>query len=215
MTRYLMPAILAGLAERIRDLSGSGHFDSRWIADGGYNKGGRLHARLWGALTQSVPVRFVADLEARLPTPGRAEGSSYKPDVLVCGASDRPLLVIELASTNSSDSRVVGRDIDRLRYLAKAQSERRPLAALLLTVLPSLPMVNLPMYGIREPGERRRRRRNPYAFHRYAYLDALRATRDACAPLSVAWANVDVDAIRLEYWDGAYSRRPTWQIGLQ
>jgi hypothetical protein len=215
--RKLVPEVLAGLASRLRGLQDSGHFNARWVTDGAYNRGGWLHARVWAALVQSIPPGFVPNLEARLPTPGRSE-TSYKPDVVVCDAANRVTLAIELESTNSSDDRVVLRDIDRLKYLAKAAAEERPDGVLLVTVLPSRPVVRLPMYDGLSPASvegRARRRANPYAFHRDAFLAALReATNKTSNVISVAWANIDVDALRLEFWDATYKKRPSWPLGL-
>ena len=214
--RKLVPEVLAGLASRLQRLQESGHFDARWVTDGAYNQGGWLHARVWAALVQSIPSGFVPNLEVRLPTPGRSE-TSFKPDVVVCDAADRIVLAIELESTNSSDDRVVLRDIDRLKYLALAAAEERPVGVLLLTVLPSRPVVRLPMHGGLSPAsveERARRRANPYAFHRDAFLAALGAAAKTSNVISVAWANIDVDALRLEFWDGTYKKRPSWPLGL-
>lgn len=214
MFEDLVPELLGGLAERLRSLQGSGHFSAAWLTDGSHNKGGWLHARLWAALTQSVPQRFVPNLEVRLSTPGRQE-SSYKPDVVICDRADRLILAVEIESTNSSDGRVVYRDIDRITYLSKAPAEERPLGVLLLTVLPSRRVINLPMYDGHCLEERERRRNNPYEFHQGEYIAALDAARVKCAPLSVVWANIDVDAIHLEYWNGAYKKRRNWPLSLQ
>lgn len=214
--RKLVPDVLDGLASRLRGLQQSGHFDARWVTDGAYNHGGWLHARVWASLVQSIPSGFVPNLEVRLPTPGRSQ-TSYKPDVVVCDAADRIALAIELESTNSSDDRVVLRDIDRLKYLAKAAADERPAGVLLLTVLPSQPVVRLPMYDSLSPAsaaERARRRADPYAFHRDAFLAALDAAKKTSNGISIAWANIDVDALRLEFWDGTYKKRPSWPLGL-
>lgn len=214
----LVPEILAALAERLRALQASGHFDARWLTDGRHNEGGWLHARVWAALVQAIPAGYVPNLEVRLPTPGRSE-SSYKPDVVVCDADDRLVLAVELESTNSSDDRVVLRDIDRLKYLANAPADDRPAEVLLLTVLPSRPVLNLPMHAGLSPASRdarARRRMNPYEFHRDAFLSALASTAKTTSKegIDIAWANIDVDALRLEYWNGTYKKRRSWSLGL-
>lgn len=211
--RQLPPAFLERFAQEVRALRKTGHFSDDWLLDGTYNHGGWLHGRLWGAMVRAVPEGFVPNLEVRLQTPGAAYGDSFKPDLVVCGRrdgrDDALCMVVELESTNSSDDRVVQRDIDRLRFLQEADD--CPGTALLITTLPSSRVKYLPMYkGLapNSPEEREKRRENPYAFHRkeiLAALDALPRTK-----LSIAWANLDTDGVRLEYWNGRYERPRFW-----
>lgn len=193
----------------------SGHFGAQWLTRGDSNKAGWLHGRVWAALTQSVPKGYVANSEVRLSTPG-GPGTSFKPDLLVCDGADSPILAVEFESTNSSDRRVLTRDIARLPFLATVETGERPAGVLIITTLPSQPVVGLPMYAGLSPGTpagRALRRMNPYAFHKASFLQGLKRASHGSA-LSIAWANLDVDAIRLEFWDGAYKKRPTWPLSL-
>lgn len=206
-TSRLIPLFLERLAQKLRMLRRTGHFSDEWLLDGTYNSAGRLHGRLWGAMIQAVPDGYVPNVEERLATPGYCS-SSFKPDLIVAGPSDELEMMVELESTNSSDRRVIYRDIRRLCYLAEA--ERHPSVVLLLTVLPSAPVKYLKMWDNLSKKRREERRSNPYAFHCEAFASALDGLLTRGLDLSVGWANLDLDGIRLEFWDGRYERRRFW-----
>ena len=204
----LLPHFLSLFAKRICKLYNSHHLSDQWLTDGRYNQEGWLHARLWGAMTKAVPDEYVANLEVLVHTPGRKE-KSFKPDLTICNSKDEREMIVELESTNSSDDRVIYRDIDRLKYVANLEKASRPRMALIITVLPSVPVTYLPMYDGLSKDKRAERRGNPYAFHHRNYLCALEQLRSNI-PFSVAWANLDVDGLYLKFWDGPYKRRRFW-----
>ena len=205
----LVRGILDNLSSDLRGLRRSGHFSDEWLLDGSYNRGSWLHARLWGALVRAVPKPWVVNIEARVHT-AKGPESSFKPDVQICDDQDHVELVVELESSNSSDDRVVYRDIERLKCIRDFEDGYCPKCALLLTVLPSQRVKNLRMWGDLDDAQRGERRSNPFAFHRDSYIEALERLSAKGCPFSVAWANLDVDGIRLEFWDGTYQRRPFW-----
>jgi hypothetical protein len=206
--QMLLTHFLEQFAHKLSELYTSGHFTDQWLLDGRYNKDSRLHARLWGALIGAAPPGYVPNVELLVHTPGRGE-RSFKPDLIICNSADKQEMMIELESTNSSDQRVIYRDIDRLSYVARL--EEPPRLALLITVLPSQPVSYLPMYDGLPAAKRAQRRKNPYAFHVDDYLNALDQLLSSNIPFSVAWANLDVNGLYLEFWNGRYQRRRIWK----
>ncbi|GEM_PF-6588661 len=204
----LIRNFLKQFAQEIVALRKSGHFSDDWLLDGRYNHYGRLHGRLWAAMVRAVSENLVPNLEVRLQKGKR----KFKPDLLICGRKDVPKLMVELESTNSSDWRVITRDIPRIKYLA--QADGYPSSALIITVLPSEHVKYLPMHGDLTREEKAKRRKNPYEFYRDKFLRSFKNLIKAQSTISVVWANLDLDGIRLEFWDRVYERKPFWSIQI-
>ena len=115
-----IPTFLGEFGQELAALRATGHFSAEWLVDDSHKRGGWLHARLWAAMVRAVLLHM----------PGASWGRLFKPDLLICGPDDTPELVVELEPTNSSDGRVVQRDIDRLRYLARRPEPEVPPVAM-------------------------------------------------------------------------------------
>jgi len=206
----LVTELLQNFATELDALGKSGCFSSEWLLAHTYNRGSRLHSRVWGALVAAVPHGYARDIERRLQTPDRSQ-RNFVPDLVISTNDSIADLVVELESTNSIDQRVVDRDIDRLRYMDGAS------AFLLITLMPSQRVAGLKNYFGLPRDQQARRAVNPYAFHRDEFIRALDEARDRLKDgrkhMGLGWANVDVDAVRLEYWNGEYSKRRTWPFG--
>lgn len=209
MDTRLVTTFLTNFASEIAVLKKSNHLSRAWFLDGDWNRQSWLHGRVWAAMVRAVPRKYVPNIEISLPTPDGPQGS-YKPDLLVCDTENRPKLMVDLESSNTSDLRVVERNLPRIRSMANAPETDRPEIALIMTIMPSAPIANVPFYGKPSLEARELRQKNPYAYHRDLYLKALREFTRSNLGISIAWGNLDVHGVYLEYWDGRGDQRPYW-----
>jgi hypothetical protein len=214
MDTKLVTTFLGNFASELGVLKRSELLSEEWLIDGAWNRQSWLHGRVWAALVRAVPRRYVPNIEISLPTPNSAQ-SSFKPDLLVCDAENTLKLMVDLESSNTSDHRVLDRHLDRLRALCDVEAEERPEIALILTIMPSSPIRNIPFYGKPTEEQRRRRQSNPYAYHKEDYLQGFEAFSRDKPPISLAWANLDLDGVYLEFWDGRAKKRPFWPSGVK
>lgn len=67
-----------------------------------------MHARIWGALVQTAPTGFVPMVD------GRWDGG-FKPDLMLCTSGEQTAAIIEYESPNSSDERLMMKDLQHFR----------------------------------------------------------------------------------------------------
>lgn len=67
-----------------------------------------MHARIWGALVQTAPDGFVPMVD------GRWDGG-FKPDLMLCTRGEQTAAIIEYESPNSSDERLMLKDLQHFQ----------------------------------------------------------------------------------------------------
>ena len=119
----MLNTLLPAFATELRALYRSGPLTPQWWVDSASNQESVQHSTVWGALVRAVGRNYVPQVE-------RSRGRSFKPDLTIVDRSGASIAVVEYESTNSSDGRVIVRDLPR--FASAVQS-----SALSGTVLPA------------------------------------------------------------------------------
>jgi hypothetical protein len=85
-------------------LGSRGAFKKDWLTDGSWNKQSWLHARMLGVLIRSIEHPLIPMVEMRWHR-------HFKPDICIANEQEEIIAVIEYESTNSSDERLMDKDI--------------------------------------------------------------------------------------------------------
>jgi hypothetical protein len=95
---------LCSFAGEINDLADRKMLTWAHLLDGSWNKNSWLHARMFGALVRSVNRPYIPMVEVFW-------NQGFHPDLCVVDLQDVTIGVIEYESTNSSDERIVAKDL--------------------------------------------------------------------------------------------------------
>lgn len=99
---------LTNLADELNYLGQQGAFSQTWLTDGRLNKQSRLHGRVFGAMIRAVERPLIPMVEIRW-------NQSFKPDLCVADKDNNIIAVIEYESSNSSDERLMDKDINHYK----------------------------------------------------------------------------------------------------
>jgi hypothetical protein len=133
-----LKTFLDAFGSELLALSEMGLLPENCVLDGSSNARSWLHAKVFGALVRAVQRPLVPMIEVKW-------NKGFCPDLCVVDESDSVVAVVEYESTNSSDERLVGKD---LRHFEEAiQAARRdgsPLPPwwIVISTLPNCPVTN-------------------------------------------------------------------------
>jgi hypothetical protein len=218
---------LARLADELNALAVQGQFPTAALTNGGWNKYSWLHARVWAAMTRSVPAPLTPMLDVRW-------NANFKADLCAVRANDQTAAVIEYESTNSSDERVLLKDLAHfeaaIREYAGAGGEPLPECWLVVTSLVDGPVTRWPWYS---PGynsrhdappaakSRQLRDANPDAYYAPGYVAEFAAAWQrivahfgSVPPTNLVWANLGLDGIRVRSHNGVAVQQPLFPLQL-
>jgi hypothetical protein len=191
-------AFLAAFAEQLNSLADRGFLTQDWILKD-YNDCSWLHARIWGALVRAVPLSCTPNVDVKWT-------GDFRPDLCICDERDKVAGVVEYESTNSSDERMMEKDLQHFEAEILAEVERgenRTPWWMLISTLPDRAVKGWRFYSGYEgypPTEKSRARRNenPLAYYRNgvaewlgAMCNRLRTSAGGKMPSKVVWANLD------------------------
>ncbi|WP_019644294.1 hypothetical protein [Novispirillum itersonii] len=208
--------ILGTFAANIRARVAEGFLGPEWVTDGFWIEQRWLHGALWGALTMSAPAGTMALVE-----PGIRR--DFRPDLAFINPRHEKIAVIEYESSNSSDERLIVKDL--WHYRTEIESYKGfeqhsgdpewvlPKLWLIISTLPSCEVANWPWHGYnkqRECGpvikDRNLRNANPLAYYEdslhKAFADAWKGITSSLPMIEkhgvqLVWANVNQTDIRV------------------
>ena len=209
----MLATILGRFSTRIR--TKSEYLSSEWVTDGYWIDQRWLHGAIWGALVQAVPDECMALVE-----PTICKG--FRPDIAIINNKHEKLAVIEYESSNSSDERLIAKD---LRHFEQAILEYRqrdkyiddpgwvlPKLWLLISTLPTCDVTRWPWHGYNknkkygpEIKDRRKRDSNPFDYYSASIHAACKTCWDSVSGTAniidnetqIVWANIDQTHIRV------------------
>lgn len=215
---------LANVADELNYLGQQGVFARAWFTDGRWNQRSRLHARVWGALVRSVRPPFVPMVEMTW-------ARSFRPDLCIMDACDNMIATVEYESTNSSDERLMSKDIRNferaiLRHVGYEKhpddpKRRLPEWWVVISSLPDGPVRRWPWWknnheNTRYPPsvkDKTRRDANPLAYYEAGLHDYLKATWGRIVekfghepPCHLVWVNLRPEALEVMNIDGEKPR---------
>lgn len=158
-----------------------------------------LHARIWGALVRSVPPLYTPMVDVKW-------SGMFKPDLCICDGADKTIAVVEYESTNSSDERLVVKDLRHIEDAILAELRQGEVQTRWWMLISTLPNRSVKWPRFYDWGEgtlpavksQSKRNENPLAYYRDGVLQGLgeiceRLTKEAkgAMPCLVVWANMD------------------------
>ncbi|HWG43292.1 MAG TPA: hypothetical protein VN688_10940 [Gemmataceae bacterium] len=193
---------LGNFAVEINDLAARRLMKWAYFLDGSWNRYSWLHARMFGALVRSVSRPCVPMVEVKW-------GRYFRPDLCIVDESDQTIGIIEYESTNSSDERLMEKDLVHFER-AILEYEKSPAGLprywLLVSSLVNRSVRNYPWYSYPDyppcPKSKQARDANPLAYYQdslHNYLAAMwgriAARLGSHPPIEIVWANVDGEAL--------------------
>lgn len=200
-SEFSLDSYLNALNTEISDLHGRGLLPTEAVTDGTWNRNSWLHSRIFGAVVRVVRRPLVPMIEI-------SWSKGFCPDLCVADETDKVLAVIEYESTNSSDERLIGKDICHYEDAILTAGRRReamPPWWVLVSTLPSCKVKRWPWWGWNDsldypPAVKDRDQRNasPLRYYEAGLHSSLAATwgRITAAlngnpPVNLAWVNLD------------------------
>jgi hypothetical protein len=197
-----LEGFLASFAGEMNDLAGRTLLTWAYFLDGCWNGSSWLHARMFGALVRSVNRPCIPMVEVRW-------SQCFIPDLCIVDEKDRTIGVIEYESTNSSDERLMEKD---LVHFERAILEYETCPAelpgwwLLISSLPNRPVRNWPWYSYPDyppyPKSKQVRDADPLTYYEDALHNHLSQMWGRIAarfggppPTKIVWANLDGAAL--------------------
>jgi hypothetical protein len=156
----------------------------------------------------------------------------FKPDLCAVEPNEETLAVVEYESTNSSDERLILKDLAHfescIRWYAGDTTERLPPCWLLISTLPDETVHHWPWYGYNEnvtapPAVKDAglRNANPLAYYRpgieasfAAAWARIVATFGAPPNTNLVWANLEPTGIRVLHLNGVAVHQPAFPLHL-
>jgi hypothetical protein len=206
---------LAKVARELNCLGRQGALTQEWFTDGKWNKRSWLHARVWGTLVRSVQPPLVPMVEM-------AWARSFRPDLCIMDAHDHMIAMVEYESTNSSDERLMSKDIRNfekaiLRYVGYENHPddpkwRLPEWRVVISSLPDCPVRRWPWWKGNhenpayppEVKDKARRDSNPLAYYEAGLHDYLKATWERIVkefghepPCHLVWVNLRPEVLEV------------------
>lgn len=208
--------VLGKFAANIRARVAEGFLESQWVTDGFWNEQRWLHGAFWGALTMAAPEGTMALVE-----PGISR--NFRPDLVFINTRREKVAVIEYESSNSSDERLIAKDLWHYRTAIESYAgfEQHPEHSewilpklwLIISTLPSCSVVRWPWHGYnKQEGygpaikDHKRRNANPLAYYEESLHSAFAETWAAITGtlpmiekdgVQLVWANVNQTDVRV------------------
>lgn len=214
----MLTDILGAFSENIRSKVEGGFLKADWVIDGTWNSGRWLHGAIWGALAAAAPENTMVLVEPSL-------SGIFKPDLVFINSKHEKLVVIEYESSNSSDERLIMKDLAHYKQtiIGYAGAENfpgkpdwvLPKLWLIISTLPSEEVKNWPWHGYNGsysegygPAEKNQAARNDNPLKYYeqslhkAFADHWREIRKEMPDIErqgvqLVWANIDQNCIRV------------------
>lgn len=217
---------LAKVADELNYLGQQGALTREWFTDGKWNKRSRLHARVWGALVRSVQPPFVPMVEMTWR-------QSFRPDLCIMDNHDHMIAMVEYESTNSSDERMMDKDIKNferaiLNYVGYEQHPddpawRFPEWRILISTLPDGPVQGWRWWLYYNENtaypppikDKAKRDVNPLAYYEAGLHSYLEATWGRIVnqfghapPCHLAWVNLSPESLEVMNVNGEKPSKP-------
>lgn len=213
----MLKTLLEGFSREIQRYRKNGQFSAQWVTDGYWIDQRWLHGAVWGALIRAVPNENLALVEPTL-------SKGFKPDLVILAKEkefEEPhkVAVIEYESSNSSDPRLVEKDLKHfyraiLEYkgLNNQKSEaawQLPKLWLMISTLPDKEVIRWPWHGYSKnygPSPNRKERdKNPLKYlEDYVHEECktvwnklLKFKELPLDGIQIVWANIDQTHIRV------------------
>ena len=161
--------IMRGVSRRIEALCKEGQFSRDYVEDIRYRKHRRLHSRMLGILSSvGHDLGYMVDIERGLKP---NEGSAFNPDILLW-KNNEPILLLEYESTNSSDYRVIEKDLANFKISAESLLEdcSLPRFWVVLTTLPDKSVTSWSNWEGYSAKEYERIKENPRKFYKRWFI---------------------------------------------
>jgi len=213
---HVLKLLLNNFAEEIRTKVQKGFLNREWVTDGIWIEQRWLHAAMWGALIRAIPDGYLPLVEPSI-------SSDFKPDLVVINDKHEKVAVVEYESSNSSDERLVAKD---LRHYEQAILEYKgrenhpgesawslPALWLLISTLPNCPVRGWPWHGYNRDSQycksvkdRAARDKSPLAYYEPCLHEACKMTWHRVSAalggtglegVQLAWANIDEQRLRV------------------
>lgn len=215
------------LAQELHGLAVQGQLPSTALTSGSWNRYSWLHARVWAAMVRAVPAPFSPMIDVRW-------NRSFKPDLCAVRTNDQTEAVIEYESTNSSDERVILKDLEHFEKAICEYShgggEPLPESWVIITSLVNGPVSRWPWYS---PGYNSRhdappaakskatRDANPCAYYELGFVTEFAlawnriVTHFGSVPqTNLIWANLGPDGIRVRSHNGVDVQQPFFPLKM-
>jgi hypothetical protein len=202
---------LSCFAAEINELADQNLLSWDSLLDGRWNGNSWLHARMFGAMVRAVRRPAFPMVEVKW-------NGGFVPDLCLVDGRDKVIGVVEYESTNSSDERLVGKDLE---HFEAAVLEYQNVVAdlpgwwLVISTLPRCPVRRWPWYADKKvigwnictdypPAVKSRESRNanPLAYYEdglhTAFAESVSRIATAfggSCPTTVIWANIDGNAL--------------------
>jgi hypothetical protein len=200
---------LRSFADEINDLADRRLLAWKHFLDGSWNANSWVHARMFGALVRAVRRPLVPMVEVFW-------NRQFHPDVCLVDNQDMIIGVVEYESTNSSDERIVAKD---LAHFESAILEYKSIAAqlpkwwLVISTLPNRDVKRWPWYDYEICPQTKRSREarniNPLLYHEEWYHDELRQMTarimheyEGKCSTQIIWANLDGNTLAIRNVNG-------------
>ncbi len=213
---HFLKSWLARVADELNDLGKRDALFQEWVVNGDWNRNSWLHARIFGALIRSVDKPFIPMVEIKF-------GRRFKPDLFIVkpvpwSKDDDEIAVIEYESTNSSDRRIVEKDLSHFEWAIGMYRSGKypgpiPPWLIVITTLPDCKVWHWPWwYGGRGKAKRDK---DPLCYYRSLFHKAFKATwkRIVTASCHLAWVNLGLTAMKILNLDGEEQVTP-WSVRL-
>jgi len=213
----VIDGILAGIAGRIEEITSQNCFSSEWIEKRRYLKDNRLHVGMLGVISNVCSqLGYLLGPGEKLymnekAQPYRQRGREYrslKPDFTLWEGSALEG-IIEYETMNSSDYRIITRDLKRYSVSTKhgLVEIRQPMFWLIITTLPNKEIKKKDRWftwsydGHLSGEERENVFRNPYEYYYSKWLPEFRKIEKGFTSITQLYlANLTEDnGLRLEY----------------
>lgn len=228
----MLEEILQSFAKTIQTRTAEGFVSSEWVTDGYWIEDRWLHGAFWGALAAAAPAGTMALVE-----PGMGRG--FRPDLAFIKPPEKGhdygkmVAVIEYESSNSSDERLIAKDLAHYREammsfkgFEKYPDEPSwviPPLWLIISTLPSCPVERWPWHGYNKQKEhgpqhkdRKERDANPLNYYEDSLHKACGETWAAVTDVlphlegdgvQLVWANVSQTDVRVMNINGKQQER--------
>jgi len=207
----------------------------RWesLLDGSWNQQSWLHARIFGAMVKAVRQPASPMVEVKW-------NQGFVPDLCLVDNGDNVIGVVEYESTNSSDERLVGKDLLHFENAIQEFKDCVPDLPgwwLVVSTLPNRPVQRWPWYADKKligwniatdypPAIKSRSIRNtsPLVYYEEGLhrtlnemMQRLSSVFSGACPASLVWANIDGEFLSVMNVNGepALNRHPSFPLRMK
>lgn len=210
---------LANVAGELNDLGRQGAFSRSWLTNGNWNKQSWLHSRIFGLMARAVERPLIPHIEVRWH-------QAFKADLTV-DYRDQVISIIEYESTNSSDERLMAKDVTHYEkaiqfYIGYEEHSGEPYWKLpewwiIVSTLPNDPVKDWPWWPYYNEDmdyppaikSKAKRDKNPLKYyeaglHKY-FKDSWKRICQGFGhepPCRLVWVNLGLDALEVKNING-------------